>query len=198
MNDPDHRRRRFLYSATLGVAAIAAGAAAWPFIASLRPSAKAQLAGGPVRVNLRNIEAGAQVTVVWRGQPVWVLRRSPEVIGRLDHEHLIATLRDPDSTVAEQQPPYAQNRNRSIRPDVFVAVALCTHLGCVPLFRPEVGSEDLGEEWMGGYYCPCHGSRFDFAGRVTKNVPAPTNLVVPPHRFINDDILEIGVDHAAT
>ena len=174
---------------------VGAGFAAVPFLQSLRPSAKAQAIGGPVTVNLKWLEPGEQITVIWRGQPVWVLRRTPEMVERLNHEHWISTLRDPDSSVETQQPPYARNQARSIRPEYLVVVALCTHLGCVPLFRPEIGGEGLGDDWMGGYFCPCHGSRFDFAGRVTKNVPAPTNLVVPPHRYLGPDKLEIGIDH---
>ena len=119
------------------------------------------------------------------------------MLERLSHEHWRERLRDPDSEVEAQQPTYTQNATRSLDPEVFVAVALCTHLGCVPTFRPDPAADDgLGEEWMGGYFCPCHGSKFDLAGRVTKNVPAPTNLVIPPHRYLRGDQLEIGVDHA--
>lgn len=192
----DGKRRHFLVSAAATTAVVGAGFAAWPFIASFRPSARAQAIGGPVTVNLSSIEPGQQVTVTWRGQPVWVLRRTPEMLERMRHEHWVNELRDPDSIVDTQQPIYAQNATRSLRSDIFVAVALCTHLGCVPLFHPEVRAASLGEDWMGGFFCPCHGSKFDLAGRVTKNVPAPTNLVVPPHRFVGDDILEIGVDYA--
>lgn len=127
---------------------------------------------------------------------MWVLRRSADAQERLQHPHWIDALRDPDSLVDTQQPSYAKNPTRSLRPDIFVAVALCTHLGCVPLYEPEVDSRPDDGDWMGGYFCPCHGSKFDLAGRVTKNVPAPTNLVVPPHRYLSDDVLEIGVDDA--
>lgn len=194
--DADSTRRHFLITAVATTGVVGAGFAAWPFVGSLRPSAKAQAIGGPVSVNVSLLEPGEQLTVTWRGQPVWVLRRTPEALERMTHQHWVNDLRDPDSAVASQQPAYAQNPTRSLRPDIFVGVALCTHLGCVPLFRPEVPGENLGEDWMGGYFCPCHGSKFDLAGRVTKNVPAPTNLVVPPHRFLNDDTLEIGIDHA--
>lgn len=192
----DSARRHFLIAAAATTGAVGAGLAAWPFVASLRPSAKAQALGGPVSVNVSRIEPGEQMTVIWRGKPVWVLRRTPEMLERMTHEHWIEMLRDPNSRVETQQPPYAQNPTRSLRPDIFVTVALCTHLGCVPMFRPEVAGENLGEEWIGGYFCPCHGSKFDLAGRVTKNVPAPTNLVVPPYRFLNAEVLEIGVDYA--
>ncbi len=170
------------------------GFAAWPFIASWQPSAKAQALGSPVRVDASKLEPGQQVTVAWRGQPVWVLRRDSAMLERLTHDHWREQLRDPDSTLETQQPLYAQNATRSIRPEYLVVVALCTHLGCVPTFRPDATSEDLGANWMGGYYCPCHGSRFDLAGRVTKNVPAPTNLIVPPHRYVTPEVVEIGVD----
>ncbi len=198
VSDPERQRRHFLVAAATTTGVVGAGLAAWPFIASLRPSAKAQAVGGAVSVNVGQIEPGAQITVIWRGKPIWILRRTPAMLERMAHGHWINELRDPDSAVQTQQPPYAQNPLRSLRPEIFVAVALCTHLGCVPLFRPDVAGEGLGEDWMGGYFCPCHGSKFDLAGRVTKNVPAPTNLVVPPYRFIDDSILEIGVDHATT
>lgn len=192
----DRVRRHFLVTAVATVGAIGAALAAWPFIASWRPSAKAKALGGPVRVDLSNIAPGEQATVIWRGKPIWVLRRTPEMLERMQNPHWISDLRDPDSRIESQQPSYAQNATRSVTPDIFVAVALCTHLGCVPLFHPEVPDEDLGKDWVGGYFCPCHGSKFDLAGRVTKNVPAPTNLVVPPYRFVSADVVEIGVDNA--
>lgn len=200
--DPDESaasgsaRRQFLIVAVAATGAVGAGFAAWPFVGSLRPSAKAQAVGAPVSVDVNQLEPGEQITVMWRGKPVWVLRRTAAMLERMKHEHWIDGLRDPNSGVESQQPPYAQNPTRSLRPDIFVAVALCTHLGCVPLYRPDVAGEGLGEDWMGGYFCPCHGSKFDLAGRVVKNVPAPTNLVVPPHRFLGSGVLEIGVDHA--
>lgn len=188
-------RRHFLAGAAATAGAVGAGFAIWPFIDSMRPGARAQALGAAVQVDIQYLEPGDQVTVTWRGQPVWVLRRTEEMLERMMHQHWTDSLRDPDSAVETQQPPYAQNVTRSLRPDIFVVVALCTHLGCVPSFRPQVSSEDLGQDWMGGYFCPCHGSRFDLAGRVAKKVPAPTNLVVPPHRFLNANMLEIGVDY---
>ncbi len=193
---PDTARRHFLVAAAATTGVVGAGVAAWPFLASLRPSATAQAVGAPVTVNVRQIEPGAQITVIWRGNPVWVLRRTPDMLERMTHPHWIEGLRDPDSAVATQQPTYAQNPLRSLRPDIFVAVALCTHLGCVPLFEPDAVSRSFDDDWMGGYFCPCHGSKFDLAGRVAKNVPAPTNLVVPPHRYLGPDVLEIGVGYA--
>lgn len=194
--ETDRKRRHFLILGAVATGTVGAGLAAWPFISSLRPSAKAQAVGSPVTVDVSLIEPGAQVTVIWRGKPVWVLRRTPEMLERMKHEHWLDALRDPNSLVETQQPKYAQNPTRSLRPDIFVSVALCTHLGCVPLFEPGATPRAFDDQWMGGYFCPCHGSKFDLAGRVTKNVPAPTNLVVPPHRYLRGDVLEIGSDHA--
>lgn len=195
-SDAERSRRHFLTLATATMGAIGAAIAAWPFIASWRPSAKARALGSSVQFDVSRLAPGEQATVVWRGQPIWILRRTPAMLERLSHDHWRERLRDPDSEVVAQQPDYAQNPTRSVRPEVFVAVALCTHLGCVPTFRPEPSSDGLGDDWMGGYFCPCHGSKFDLAGRVTKNVPAPTNLVIPPHRYLSADKLEIGVDRA--
>jgi len=191
---PDPERRRFLVTSTSVVGGIGIAAAAWPFIASWNPSARARNLGAPVEVDISKIEPGAQVTVQWQGKPVWVLRRTPAMREHLANADLIARLRDPDSEVASQQPEYARNTLRAIREDVFVVIALCTHLGCIPTFRPEIAPADLGPHWHGGYFCPCHGSRFDFAGRVFKNVPAPTNLVIPPHHYVTDTVVQIGVD----
>lgn len=190
----DRRRRRFLIAGTTVAATIAAGLMSWPLIQYLRPSAKARAVGGPIRLNVEPILPGQLVTVSWRGRPVWILRRTEEMLAHMDHDAWIATLRDPYSEVDTQQPEYARNRYRSIRPDLFVVVAICTHLGCVPAFHPDAVPERFDASWMGGYYCPCHGSRFDLAGRVVRNVPAPTNLVVPPHRYLDSSTLEIGVN----
>ena len=187
-------RRRFLVGATATVGVVGAAAASWSLLSSLRPSAAARISGGPVRVDVDAIRPGNQVTLSWRGKPVWVLHRTPEILERLAHPHLSERLRDPDSEVVTQQPGYAQNTWRSIRPEYLVVIALCTHLGCIPTFRPRVSPEDLGSEWMGGYFCPCHKSKFDLAGRAYKAVPAPTNLVVPPYHYPEPGIVEIGVD----
>ncbi len=137
------------------------------------------------------------VTVAWRGKPIWILRRTPEVLNSL--KAISVLLADPDSKVESQQPPYASNVHRSIKPEFLVVVGLCTHLGCVPLTRFAVGAlSGLGDDWPGGYFCPCHGSKFDLAGRVFKNVPAPTNLVVPPHHYAWDTVIEIGVHEQPT
>lgn len=183
-------RRRFLTASTTVVGATGAAAAGWPFIASWRPSERALARGAPVVVDVTKLEAGRQVTVEWRGKPVWVLRRTPEMLETLPK--LKDKLRDPDSRVTSQQPTYARNEHRSIQPEYLVVVALCTHLGCSPNFRPQLAPADLGPEWLGGYFCPCHGSRFDLAGRVYQGVPAPTNLVVPPHQYLHNTLIQIG------
>ena len=169
---------------------LALTAASYPFLASLMPSERARAQGGPVEVDLGPISAGALATVEWRGKPVWVLHRTPDMLARL--QSVRAELADPDSQVSSQQPKYAENVVRSVRPELFVAVGLCTHLGCIPSYRPEPDSVQPG--WSGGFYCPCHGSKFDSAGRVFKNVPAPTNLVVPRYSFMSPDRLAIGRD----
>jgi len=188
--DPARRKILVATTAVLGGAALAAASA--PFIASMNPSARAKAAGEPVEVDLSRIEPGTQTTFEWRSQPVWILRRTDEMLKKLQDPHHLAKLSDPESKVKSQQPAYVQNAFRSVKPEYLVAVGICTHLGCVPTFRPEVGAGDLKPDWDGGYFCPCHGSQFDFAGRVFRNVPAPTNLVVPPHRFLSNDKVMIG------
>jgi len=187
-------RRRLLIKATAAAGVVGIGVAAWPFIAAWRPSGRARAYGAPVDVDVSRIESGAQITVVWRGQAVWVLHRTPQILQGLADPLLTSRLRDPDSLELSQQPVYARNPTRSIKPQVLIVVGLCTHLGCVPLFRPEAATQDLGAAWPGGYFCPCHGSMFDFAGRVFKDVPAPTNLIVPPHRYLSSDVVRIGED----
>ena len=187
-----------LLGATVGLAGIGAMFTAVPFIASMRPSQRARAAGAPVEVDVSKLEPGQQITVVWRGRPVWVLRRSPEMLELMRTATHVQRLRDPYSEVRTQQPDYARNPERSLRPELLVVVAICTHLGCVPSFRPAVGTTDLGSDWIGGYFCPCHGSRFDFAGRVFKGVPAPTNLAIPPNRFLDKNLIEVGVDPRTT
>jgi len=187
----DWKRRHFLGVATAVTAAIGAGFAAVPFLASWRPSKRAQALGAPVEVDIGKLDEGAMMRVEWRGRPVWVLKRSEEMLRRLDE--IVSSLRDPNSQ-EEQQPEYAANETRSIKPAVLVVVGSCTHLGCSPLPRFEVGAADLGPDWQGGFYCPCHGSKFDLAGRVWKGVPAPLNLLVPPHRYLNESVILIGSD----
>lgn len=184
-------RRRFLVAATSVVGAAGAAGAAVPFVGSWFPSAKAKAAGAPVKVNISKIEPGQQMVAEWRGQPVFILRRSEEALANL--RSLEGQLDDVDSTKSVQ-PAYVDPKTRSIKPEILLLVGLCTHLGCAPSFRPEVAPADLGGDWLGGYFCPCHGSRYDLAGRVYKSQPAPLNLPVPPHTYETDDVIIIGVD----
>ncbi|TPE52338.1 ubiquinol-cytochrome c reductase iron-sulfur subunit [Maribrevibacterium harenarium] len=184
-------RRRFLIGATSAIGAVGAVGIATPFVASWNPSAKAKAAGAPVKADVSKLEVGQQMIVEWRGQPVWVVRRSEQNLADLGK--IGEQLADPKSQV-EQQPTYAQNEFRAIKAEYAVMLGICTHLGCSPTYRPEVAPEDLGPKWVGGFFCPCHGSRFDLAGRVYKSVPAPTNLVIPPHRYLSDTVIEVGVD----
>jgi ubiquinol-cytochrome c reductase iron-sulfur subunit len=190
----DRSRRRFLTLASTVVGGIGVGFAAVPFISSMEPSAKAQAIGAPVEADFSKLEPGQRMTVQWRGKPVWIVRRSKETLETLPT--LDARLRDPHSEVP-QQPEYATNEWRSTKPEYLVLVGICTHLGCSPSYRPELAPEDLGPDWEGGFFCPCHGSRFDMAGRVYKGVPAPTNLVVPPYAYLTDTRIVIGVNQGA-
>ena len=183
-------RRRFLIATTSAVGATGAVLAAVPFIESWKPSAKAQAIGAPVQVNLENLEPGQILKVQWRGQTIGVLHRTAanlENLGSLDDR-----LRDPQSAESEQ-PEFARNEGRALRPEFLVVNMHCTHLGCVPQVVPTVGAEPFDEDWKGGFFCPCHKSKFDMAGRVYKGVPAPTNLRIPPYRFLDDQTLLIGV-----
>jgi len=183
-------RRRFLVAATSVVGAAGAVGAAVPFVGSWFPSAKAKAAGAPVKVNISKVEPGQQIVAEWRGQPVFVLNRTQEMLGNLDK--IVPQLADPDSKDSVQ-PAYVNPQQRSIKPELLVLVGLCTHLGCSPTFRPEVAPADLGAEWEGGYFCPCHGSRYDLSGRVYKGQPAPLNLPVPDYSYESDDVIIIGV-----
>jgi ubiquinol-cytochrome c reductase iron-sulfur subunit len=184
-------RRRFLLVATSIAGGIATAAVATPFVMSMLPSERAKAAGAPVEVDISKVEPGMLLLVEWRGKVVWVLNRTPE---------MLATLKKLDSQVADpkseknQQPQYAQNETRSIKPAILVVEGVCTHLGCSPVYRKDIAPADLGPDWLGGFFCPCHGSKFDLAGRVYKSVPAPTNLVVPPHVYLSDTSLLIGSD----
>ena len=185
----DEQRRQFLLTTTGVLGGVGALCALTPFVSSWMPSAKAQAAGAPVQVDLSKMEPGQQVTVEWRGRPVWIIRRTTEMLKRLNDT--TEQLRDPDSLV-EQQPDYAQNKFRAIKPEYLVLIGICTHLGCSPKYKPF--EKELGPDWPGGFYCPCHGSMFDLAGRVYKSVPAPINLEVPPHRYISEHEIIIGED----
>lgn len=192
LDQVDEKKRRFLIVATSAAGAVAAGGVAVPFLGSWFPSARALAAGAPVEVDVSKIEAGQQITVEWRGKPVWVLRRTPEMLAQLEKNAPL--LADPDSQSAKQ-PGYVKGVARAIKPDVLVVVGVCTHLGCSPTLKKEVGAaSDMGADWPGGYYCPCHNSRFDLAARVYKGQPAPTNLEIPPHRYLSDARIVIGED----
>lgn len=183
----DSERRQFLTAATAVIGGLGLGLAAIPFVGSWLPSAKAQALGAPVSVDLSNIEEGQKITVAWRGQPVFIIHRSQKEVS--DLSSLNNELRDPLSH-EPQQPAYITEPFRSIKPEFMVLIGICTHLGCVPLFRPKPGSVD--SDWLGGFFCPCHGSKFDLAGRVFKGVPAPLNLVVPDYKYVSDKVLLIG------
>ena len=188
-------RRKFLVASTSAVGAAGAVGIAVPFLGSWQPSAKARAAGAPVKADIGKLEPGQMVVVEWRGNPEYVLHRAPEQVAGL--ETLNDQLKDPNSEVSVQ-PDYITGDDRSIRPELLVVEGLCTHLGCAPKFRPEVGAADLGgDAWIGGFFCPCLGSKFDLSGRVYAGVPASANLVVPPHSFEGDNILVIGVDTEA-
>ncbi|MBQ0798409.1 MAG: ubiquinol-cytochrome c reductase iron-sulfur subunit [Porticoccaceae bacterium] len=187
-------RRRVLTGATCVVGAVGVVGAAVPFVGSWQPNAKAKAAGAPVKVDIGKIRPGEMITEAWRGKPVYILRRTPEALAMLSKAE--DRLLDPQSEEA-QQPTYVDPKNRAVKEEYLILVGLCTHLGCAPTYRPEVGATDLnraGEEWLGGFFCACHGSRFDLAGRVFKGVPAPLNLVVPPHSYESDSVVVVGID----
>jgi len=191
-DDVDRNRRHFLTVATAVTGGAGLIAAAIPFLSSLKPSARAQALGAPVEVPIGTLEPGEMIRVMWRGKLVYIVRRSKEMLARLDKT--TDFLRDPDSKVAEQQPEFAVNEYRSLKPEYLVVEGSCTHLGCAPLPEFQVGP---ASDWFGGFFCPCHGSKFDLAGRVYKGVPAPTNLRVPPYRFIREDVILIGAEAGA-
>ncbi|XGA78886.1 ubiquinol-cytochrome c reductase iron-sulfur subunit [Halomonas sp. CH40] len=195
-NGVNKGRRRFLVGATSVVGAVGAVGVAVPFVASWQPSAKARAAGAPIRADISKLEVGQRMTVEWRGKPVWIINRSTEMIDRTEALDT-SRLADPDSSVP-QQPAYVTGTLRSVKREIGVLIGICTHLGCSPLYRPEPDAEGVGvDNWPGGFFCPCHGSRFDLAGRVFTGVPAPTNLEVPPYRFENDDFIIVGEDEEA-
>ena len=187
-------RRRFLAVATSVTGAVGLAMTAAPFLASFRPSARAQALGAPVEVDISKLETGSMVRVQWRGQPVWVLKRDEEMLALLGNHN--DNLRDPDSRESIQ-PAYAANATRSIKPQILVVIGTCTHLGCAPIEKLQPADAELGADWPGGFFCPCHGSKFDLAGRVYAGVPAPTNLTVPPYRFVGDNMIIVGEDTGA-
>ncbi len=188
-DDVDNNRRRFLTAGTVVVGAVGTVFVAVPFLGSWAPSARARTAGAPVEANIGKLQPGQQIIVKWRGKPVWVVRRDEKALATLPR--VIDELRDPDSNQSIQ-PEYATNEYRSRRPEILIIEGICTHLGCSPTYRPEITSD-----FQGGFFCPCHGSKFDFAGRVYSGVPAPTNLTVPPHYFVSEDVVLIGEDGVA-
>ncbi len=191
----DYSRRRFLTTSASVVGGIGIVAASIPFIKSMSPSARTQSAGAPVEAYVGKMEPGQRLTVEWRGRPVWIIRRTETMVN--DLSRTVDRLRDPDSN-RSQQPDYAKNSHRAIKPRYLVLIGICTHLGCAPTYRPDVAPEDLGTDWFGGFFCACHGSRFDMAGRVYQGVPAPTNLVVPPYSYIDDAHILIGKHQGIT
>jgi ubiquinol-cytochrome c reductase iron-sulfur subunit len=190
----DTSKRRFLIAATTVVGGVGAVYTAVPFLASWMPSERAKAAGAPVEADISKLEDGQMIRVQWRGKPVWVVKRTEEMVKALPG--LDGKLRDPQS-IDPQQPEYAQNGTRSIKPEILVAVGICTHLGCSPSFIPEAVPQPYDAEWKGGFFCPCHGSKFDLAGRVYQGVPAPLNLEVPPHKYISESLILIGDDRGA-
>ena len=186
-------RRRFLVAATTVAGGIATVGVATPFLLSMMPSERAKAAGAPVEVDVSKLEPGQLLMVEWRGKVVWILERTQEMLESLDKLEQEKVLADPNSE-KNQQPEYAQNSTRSIKPEILVVVGLCTHVGCSPVYRKDIAPEDLGPDWLGGFFCPCHGSKFDLAGRVYKNLPAPTNLLVPPHVYLSDSLLLVGAE----
>ena len=187
----DPSKRDFLYIATGAVGAVGLGAAVWPLIDQMQPDSATIAAGAPLEVNIGAVAPGQQIIVKWRGHPIFIVNRPPEALKTLQSPDLTSKLADPDSGV-QQQPEYAVNWHRSVKPEYLVLVGVCTHLGCIPIFQPDKGSVDAS--WLGGYFCPCHGSKYDLSGRVYSGVPAPYNLPVPPYAFEGDKKLVIGAN----
>ena len=194
-DDIDKKRRHFLTATATVVGGAGVLATAVPFVSTLSPSAKTKAIGGPVEVDISGLKPGERKTVKWRGKPVWILRRSGESVAEL--AEMAEMLRDPESDV-EHQPAYAKNGYRSINPEYLVVIGLCTHLGCSPNYLSKEDEHNFGGDWKGGFFCPCHGSKFDLAGRVFKSVPAPANLVVPKYQFTSESTILIGEDEEAS
>jgi ubiquinol-cytochrome c reductase iron-sulfur subunit len=188
---PEPTRRDLISLITLSGAVIGAGAIAWPLIDSMNPSADVIAAGAPIDIDISKLGVGQQIVVLWRGAPMLIVNRTPEALKTLQDPSLVSRLSDPDSKVL-QQPPYADNWHRSVKPEFAVLVGICTHLGCLPAYMPNPDPTSPAANWPGGYFCPCHGSKYDLAGRVYSGVPAPYNLPVPPYRFVDDKTLRIG------
>jgi ubiquinol-cytochrome c reductase iron-sulfur subunit len=184
-------RRDFLYIATAAFGSVGVVASLIPFVSQMNPDVSTLAAGGPVELDLTKVAPGQQVLIRWRSRPVFVTRRTPEAVKKLKDPALLARLADPQSSEL-QQPPYVQNWHRSIKPEFGIVVGICTHLGCIPLFEPQPNPTSPAPNWPGGYFCPCHGSKYDLAGRVYHGVPAPYNLPVPPHHYLSDTMLRVG------
>jgi ubiquinol-cytochrome c reductase iron-sulfur subunit len=184
-------RRDFLFLVTGSVAAVGTAAVVWPFIDQMNPDAATIAAAGPVDIDISQIQPGQRLVTLWAARPVFIVHRTPEALKILQDPKLTSQLRDPNSE-NDQQPSYSRNWNRSIKPEFLVLVGICTHLGCVPLYDPNPSATDPAPDWLGGFFCPCHGSKYDLAGRVFQGVPAPYNLPVPPYRFADDKTLRIG------
>jgi ubiquinol-cytochrome c reductase iron-sulfur subunit len=193
-SEVDLEKRKFLITASAATGAVGVAATCVPFVGSMLPSERAKAAGAPVEVDISKVEPGTMITAEWRGKPVWIINRTNDMVAELARHN--DKLSDPNSDVTSQQPVYCKNADRSIKPNLAVIVGICTHLGCSPTAKMQAGG-DMGESWTGGFFCPCHGSKFDLAGRVFKGSPAPINLVVPPHQYLNDTTLLIGVDAKA-
>lgn len=187
----DRSKRRFLVAATTAMGGVAGVAVLTPFVMSMLPSERAKAAGAPVEVDISKVESGMLLAIEWQGKPVWIVNRTKEMLASLPKND--SKVSDPKSQEL-QQPSYCQNENRSIKPAYLVVVGICTHLGCSPTFRPELAPADLGPDWAGGWFCPCHGSIYDLAARVYKNVPAPLNMLVPPHKYLTDTRILVGED----
>lgn len=194
-DEVDAARRRFLTTAASVVGGVGLACAAFPFLASWAPSVRSRALGAPVKVDISKIDPGQKITVAWRGQPVFIIHRTAQSLQGLNSRAIEEQLRDPTSQES-QQPKYIDNAYRSIKPDFLVLIGICTHLGCVPLYKPELGSIEAG--WEGGFFCPCHGSKYDMAGRVYKGAPAPLNLPIPPYHFASDTLMVIGDDPSGT
>jgi len=187
----DESRRDFLTLAASAIATVGAACALWPLVGSMEPSQDVIAAGAPVDIDIKALQPGQQMVVLWRSHPIFIARRTPDELKTLQDEKQLSQLRDPNSDEL-QQPDYAKNWHRSVKEEYLILVGICTHLGCIPEFEPQPGSVSAG--WEGGYFCPCHGSRYDLAGRVFQGVPAPYNLPVPPHHFVSDTVIRIGED----
>lgn len=185
----DQERRCFLRRATTALGGVGLAAAAVPFLSYWMPSADTEAAAAPIKIDISALKPREQLTVAWRGMPIWIISRTPEMLGSLDK--LTSRLRDP-LCEQDQQPEYCKNIHRSIKPEFLVAIGICTHLGCVPTYRPDIGS--ISSDWLGGFYCPCHGSKYDLAGRVYQDVPAPLNLKIPRHMYLNEREIMLGED----